>query len=101
MAKSSASAVGSPTANPYSKARSGTRTSSLTFLDFDSEELATFIEAVTLNGDCAMFARTRDGGAMCISVLHDGDTVKWYASNAEDLQAFLEDAREIISDLSH
>lgn len=51
------------------------------------EELGPLLDAITSQGDALMFARTSDGGAICITLLREKARDKAYASNQDELQA--------------
>jgi hypothetical protein len=63
------------------------------------EQLATAIELVTSDGDCIMFSRTSDGGALHIRILSEGTVAKWYLSNVTELetclQGIIDDLRDV------
>jgi hypothetical protein len=50
------------------------------------EELGPIIDAVLESGDALMFARTSDGGAVCMTLLRDKNRDKGYAASQEELQ---------------
>jgi hypothetical protein len=56
----------------------------------DSALLADVIERVTTDGDCIMFSRTSDGGALHVRILSEGVVAKWYPSTAQELATVLE-----------
>jgi hypothetical protein len=55
----------------------------------DALRLATIVEGVTALGDCIMFSRTSDGGALHIRVLSEGTVAKWYPSTQQELEEVL------------
>jgi len=60
----------------------------------NTELLAEVIERVTSDGDCIMWSRTSDGGALHIRILSEGTVAKWYVSTHEELQETLQGIRE-------
>ena len=56
----------------------------------DRNMLADVIERVTLDGDCIMFSRTSDGGALHVRILSEGIVAKWYPSKTTELNEVLQ-----------
>lgn len=56
----------------------------------DHKLLADVVELVTLDGDCIMFSRTSDGGALHVRILSEGVVAKWYPSTVQELTTVLE-----------
>jgi hypothetical protein len=52
------------------------------------------IDAVTGAGDLVSFSRTRDGGAVVVSIVSDGAVLKAYAADLEELRDALVTATE-------
>jgi len=66
----------------------------------DPHLLARVVELVTTDGDCIMFSRTSDGGALHIRVLSEGTVAKWYPSTNEELQDVLEGIEHDLQDVA-
>jgi hypothetical protein len=58
--------------------------------EVDSALVADVIERVTSDGDCIMFSRTSDGGALHLRILSEGVVAKWYVSTHEELTDVLQ-----------
>jgi hypothetical protein len=67
------------------------------FQEVEAAILAAVVERVTSEGDCIMFSRTSDGGAVHVRVLSEGIVAKWYPSTSRELEEVL---RGIEDDLS-
>jgi hypothetical protein len=51
------------------------------------DELGPLVDAIVNQGDAVMFAKTSDGGALCITLLRDKARDKGYSANQDELQA--------------
>lgn len=61
-------------------------------IDWDAADPHQLLAAIvnwTRGGNAVTFGRTSDGGALSLTLLHDGERLKRYASNAEDLAQLL------------
>jgi hypothetical protein len=47
------------------------------------------VAAVTDGGDAIMFSRTRDGGALCLTIMAGEERIKQYAGDGEEIQKLL------------
>ena len=56
----------------------------------DAQLLREFIELVTARGDGLAIARTSDGGAMSLTILHDKQRLRLYSHSTADMEADLE-----------
>lgn len=81
--------------SPYAALLGGRTRGGVQFSDLSGECIARACDAVTRRGDAVMFARTSDGGAVAVHVLHDKLVTKWYAKNVEELQELLDALAEL------
>lgn len=61
-------------------------------IDWDAADPHQLLAAIvnwTRGGNAVTFGRTSDGGALSLTLLHGGERLKRYASNAEDLAQLL------------
>jgi len=65
-----------------------------TWEDADSETLWRAVCEVTEAGDALTFSRTRDGGAVTLTVLSGTERVRQYATGAEEIAELLQLVRE-------
>lgn len=56
----------------------------------DGALLRKAVDGVTSNGDAILFGRTSDGGALCVQVISNGQSTKWYPNDASLLYELLE-----------
>lgn len=71
---------------------------SVSFLLVPPELLLNVVNDITVEGDCIMFSRTREGGAIHIRILADGLVEKWYCGNHDELMSTLEGLQAALSD---
>lgn len=62
--------------------------------DAEQETVWRVVLEVTTKGDAVMFGRTRDGGAVVLTVLSGDDRVRQYATGAEEIAELLRLVRE-------
>lgn len=77
-------------------ARLGTRqevSAKATWEDANADDLWRTVYQVTNSGDAIMFSRTRDGGAVVLTVLSGDDRQKAYATGEEEVASLLADVR--------
>jgi hypothetical protein len=63
----------------------------VSFEGADADTLKTAIHRCVEAGDCIMFSRTADGGALHIRVLTKGEVAKWYPVSSMELHDVLSD----------
>jgi hypothetical protein len=73
----------------YGSAFHGPPRANVTFLDCDALTLQEAIALVANDGDCMMFSRTSDAGAVHIRILSEGLVEKWYPDSPEALEGVL------------
>jgi len=64
------------------------------FSDVQPDLLSRVIAVVVAAGDMISFARTRDGGALCVTVMHDKQRVRLYETTIQQLAAHLDELYE-------
>jgi len=86
---------GGPGAGRYDRvAASASHKAVATWEDADSDTLWRTVCEVTEQGDALTFSRTRDGGAVTLTVLSGTDRVRKYATGAEEIAELLQLVRE-------
>jgi len=82
-------------ANRYERvARSSARKIVATWEDADQETLWRCVQEVTNQGDAVMFSKTRDEGAVVLTVLSGDERIRQYATTAEEIAELLRAVRE-------
>lgn len=69
-----------------------------TWEDAEPDDLWKTIIAVTNAGDALTLAKTRDGGAVALTVMDGDNRLKHYATGAEELRVLLAEIRAIAED---
>jgi len=86
-----------PTGSRYARlANDSPRKEAASWEDADAQDLWRTISEVTSAGDALMFGRTRDGGALVLTVLSGDERVRNYATGAEEVAALLARVREAV-----
>jgi hypothetical protein len=75
-------------------ARNSARKVVASWEDADQETLWRTIQEVTNQGDAVMFSKTRDEGAVVLTVLSGDDRIRQYATGAEEIAELLRIVRE-------
>lgn len=63
---------------------------------YSPEHLMELIAGVMDEGDCIMFSKTKEGGAVHLRILADGLVEKWYAGSEDELIAALDGIRTAV-----
>lgn len=75
-------------------ARNSARKIVASWEDADQETIWRAIQEVTNNGDALMFSKTRDEGAVVLTVLSGDDRIRQYATGADEIAELLRIVRE-------
>lgn len=78
-----------PGASKYATLKGGSTTPKVSFGDVGGDLLSSCLDTVTTAGDAILLARTRDGGAIAVNVLSDGETVKFWCASVDELRELL------------
>jgi len=86
-----------PAGSRYARlANDSPRKDAASWEDADAQELWRTVCEATSAGDALMFGRTRDGGALVLTVLSGDERVRNYATGAEEVSALLARIREAV-----
>jgi len=86
-----------PTGSRYARlANASPRKNAASWEDADAQELWRTLCEVSSAGDALMFGRTRDGGALVVTVLSGDERVQNYATGPEEVSALLARIREAV-----
>lgn len=78
-----------PTGSKYGSTDFGGVGARVAYTDVPPELVSRVVQSVTEQGDCIMFSRTSDGGALHVRILADGLIEKWYPSSSQELMDVL------------
>jgi len=85
-----------PTPNPYAAFRAASVDRVLSFGGVDGNVMRQCVELVTAHGDAILFGRTADGGALSVHILSNGETSKFYVTDASELFELLEGISNVL-----
>lgn len=86
-----------PSGSRYARMASDSpRKDAASWEEAEAQDLWRTVCEVTSAGDALMFGRTRDGGALVLTVLSGEERVRNYASNAEEIADLLKRLREAV-----
>lgn len=88
-----------PGAGRYDRvARTASHKAAASWEDAEPETLWRTVAEVTAAGDAVVFGRTRDGGAVALTVWSGDERPKWYATGPEEIAELLQLVRESVRD---